>query len=162
MVEQGTRPSQPKESRETPGSKSTMPTSRSKQGAGDTSPALQENVAPAQGRQAPRRLAPPPGNRDGTPDKPSGSINREVTVFFSVAHEIGQVVTGWQYEDGTAGAAPVSKYCYFTVHDPNGNELESRRIDIGRDGAPLPNIKLESVPNLDEALGKCHWIEDMP
>src|SRR6266404_2517696 len=41
-------------------------------------------------------------------------IKREVTVFRTVTHGAGKVVTGWNYPDGRGGV-PVREYCYYTA-----------------------------------------------
>ena len=80
-------------------------------------------------------------------------IKREVTVFSEVEHGLGQVITGWNYEDGSGGV-PSRQYCYYTA--PNGDGSETK-VTIASDGFRLPPITTSLVPNLEGALAKCHW-----
>jgi hypothetical protein len=83
--------------------------------------------------------------------KESNAIKREVTVFWSVTHGLGEVVTGWKYADGRGGN-PVHQYCYYSA--PNADH-SSRRVDIASNRIPSPNIN--GVPDLEGALAKCQW-----
>ena len=88
-------------------------------------------------------------------ETPSGEIiKREVTVFQSVKHGSGEVVTGWTYKDGSGASAPAQQYCYYVV--PTG-EHASNKIDIAANGNRLPEIDTSLVPNLDAALNQCQW-----
>jgi hypothetical protein len=79
-------------------------------------------------------------------------IRREVTVFSSVEHAVGQITTGWNFRDGSGGA-PVRQYCYYLA--PNFDD-SSTKIDIAYNGAPVPT-GTSLVPQLAEALAKCQW-----
>src|SRR6476469_8565798 len=51
---------------------------------------------------------------------PAGDvIKREVTVFSSVDHAAGAVVTGWKYADGRGGV-PFSEFCYYSAPSLDG------------------------------------------
>jgi hypothetical protein len=80
-------------------------------------------------------------------------ITREVTVFSSVRHGPGTVVTGWNYSDGSGGT-PIKQYCYYAA--PNLDH-SSKRVDIASNGVLLVGIDAGLVPDLDEAIGKCQW-----
>jgi hypothetical protein len=45
--------------------------------------------------------------------KEANVINRRVTEFRTISHAEGEITTGWEYEDGYAGA-PIRQYCYTT------------------------------------------------
>src|SRR5262249_25717758 len=85
--------------------------------------------------------------------KEANAIKREVTVFWSVTHGLGEVVTGWKYADGRGGN-PVHQYCYYSA--PNADH-SSRRVDIASNRIPSPNINGGLVPDLEVALAKCQW-----
>jgi hypothetical protein len=78
-------------------------------------------------------------------------IKREVTVFWSVSHGAGQVVTGWSYPDGRGGV-PVVEYCYYDAAQMDGS---FKRINIARNRVPSSVTGL--VPDLQGALAKCQW-----
>jgi hypothetical protein len=80
-------------------------------------------------------------------------IRREVTVFSTVEHGPGTVVTGWNYRDGSGGV-PTHQFCYYTAPDVDHS---SKRVDIASNRARLPNLDPGMVPNLEEALVKCQW-----
>lgn len=52
-------------------------------------------------------------------------IRREVTVFSSVKHGPGFVMTGWNYKDGSGGV-PVKQFCYYTGRplEPEGRHRD--------------------------------------
>jgi hypothetical protein len=81
------------------------------------------------------------------------AIKREVTLFWSVTHGLGEIVTGWKYADGRGGN-PVHQYCYYSA--PNADH-SSRRVDIASNRIPSPNINGGLVPDLEGALAKCQW-----
>jgi hypothetical protein len=80
-------------------------------------------------------------------------INREVTVFSSVKHGPGSVVTGRNYKDGSSGV-PIAQYCYYTAINP---DRSSTRVDIASNRDPTPNMRAALVPELEGALAKCQW-----
>jgi hypothetical protein len=80
-------------------------------------------------------------------------IKREVTVFSTVKHGLGTVVTGWNYRDGSGGT-PIQQYCYYAA--PNLDH-STKRVDIAANGVRLVGIDAGVVPDLDEAIGKCQW-----
>ena len=96
-----------------------------------------------------------PGSGVGGDDKTATGdvIRREVTVFWDVKHGPGQVVTGWNYPDGS-GRIPVRQFCYYTT--PNADS-SSTRIDIATNGDRSPHITASLVPDLEGALAKCQW-----
>ena len=85
--------------------------------------------------------------------KEVNAIKREVTVFWSVTHGLGEVVTGWKYADGRGGNL-VHQYCYYSA--PNADH-SSRRVDIASNRIPSSNINGGLVPDLEGALAKCQW-----
>jgi hypothetical protein len=95
-------------------------------------------------------IAPPLSNSDR---KEANAIKREVTVFWSATHGLGEVVTGWKYADGRGGN-PVHQYCYYSA--PNADH-SSRRVDIASNRIPSSNINGGLVPDLEGALAKCQW-----
>jgi hypothetical protein len=80
-------------------------------------------------------------------------IRREVTVFSNVKHDVGTVVTGWNYRDGSGGV-PVQQFCYYTA--PNVDQ-SSKRVDIAANRVRFSNLDVGLVPDLEEALTKCQW-----
>lgn len=84
----------------------------------------------------------------------SAIIRREVTVFASVQHASGTVVTGWSYRNGSGGA-PTRQFCYFTSQN---TDRTSTRVDLAVDRVQLPSLNLAAVPNADEAVAKCQWL----
>jgi hypothetical protein len=83
-------------------------------------------------------------------------IEKEVTVFHTVKHYSGNVVTGWTYPDGaSADQRPTSQYCYWGS-EPLGGTTGKATIYIASDGTRLPNIA-QGVPQLAEAMQKCIW-----
>jgi hypothetical protein len=86
--------------------------------------------------------------------KPSAdAIKREVTVFSSVRHGLGNVVTGWNYRDGTGGS-PVGQYCYYIAANVDHTNT---KVDIASNGIPAPNVSEALVPDLKGAMTKCQW-----
>ena len=80
-------------------------------------------------------------------------IRREVTVFWSVKHDPGNVTTGWNYKDGSGGV-PVRQYCYYDFLNGDGS---ATKVDIASDGSRLLQISASLVPDLEGALAKCQW-----
>jgi hypothetical protein len=78
-------------------------------------------------------------------------IKRRVTVFWSVSHGSGRVVTGWSYPDGRGGV-PVVEYCYYYAAQIDGS---FKRIDVARNRIPSSVTGL--VPDLQGALARCQW-----
>jgi hypothetical protein len=83
-------------------------------------------------------------------------IKREVTVFTLVRHAAGSVVTGWSYRDGAAGK-PIRQFCYFSA--PNSDRTKTL-VDLAIDQKRLPSINEVAVPNVEEALLKCQWLDN--
>jgi len=80
-------------------------------------------------------------------------IKREVTVFSTVTHGTGAVVTGWVYRDG-AGRVPTRQYCYFSATNA---DLSSTKVDLASDRKRLPNVASDLVPDPEAAIAKCQW-----
>jgi hypothetical protein len=80
-------------------------------------------------------------------------IRREVTVFSTVKHGPGNVVTGWIYKDG-GGSVPVTQYCYYSAANIDGS---TTKVDIAANGVRAPQISASLVPDLEGALAKCQW-----
>jgi hypothetical protein len=98
-------------------------------------------------------VAPPPnsvGERQGT-----NVISRRVTVFHTIRHANGEILTGWEYENGHAGV-PMRQYCYYMVPHST-DKYKSSKVDIAYDGSRLPDLDAASIPYLEEALSKCQW-----
>jgi hypothetical protein len=90
----------------------------------------------------------------GNAKTPTGDvIRREVTVFSTVKHEPGTVVTGWTYPDG-GGSVPVRQYCYYSASNVDHS---STRVDIAFNGDRVPRASALLVPDLEGALAKCQW-----
>jgi hypothetical protein len=81
------------------------------------------------------------------------AIKRQVTVFSSVKHESGEVVSGWNYQDGN-GVVPIRQYCYYDVPHLDHS---TTRVDLARDGVRVPSISVAQVPDLKTAIAKCQW-----
>jgi hypothetical protein len=89
-------------------------------------------------------------------DNRGNVIEKEVTVFHTVKHEGGDVVTGWRYPDGaSADQRPMNQYCYWNS-DLLGGTTSQAMIHIAVNSTRLPNIGA-GVPRLEEALQKCSW-----
>jgi hypothetical protein len=80
-------------------------------------------------------------------------IRREVTVFSTVKHGPGSVMTGWSYRDGSGGI-PVSQFCYYTAFNP---DRSSKRVDIASNRTRSAAMDAGLVPDLEGALPKCQW-----
>jgi hypothetical protein len=84
---------------------------------------------------------------------PAGdAIKREVTVFSTVDHVGGAVVSGWRYADGRGGV-PVSEFCYYSAPSFDGSY---KRVDIAHDRIAA-TIGVGLVPELSQAISKCQW-----
>jgi hypothetical protein len=95
-----------------------------------------------------------PKGADPDAKTPTGQvIRREVTVFLTVKHGPGDVVTGWVYKDG-GGGVPVSQYCYYSASNIDG---ATTKVDIATNGVRPPQISASLVPDLEGALAKCQW-----
>jgi hypothetical protein len=82
----------------------------------------------------------------------SGEVIKEtVTRFLWVMHRQGYVVTGIVAPDGH-GELILQTYCYFYL--PNSDRT-GRVVDIAIDGARVPNLTADLVPEPDEAVKKC-------
>ncbi len=94
------------------------------------------------------------------PRTPNGdAIEEEMTRFLSVKHAAGVVSTGWTFRG--ASGVPKEQYCYYAV--PNeGQGRSSTVVDIAYNGHRLPDIKAGLVPDLESALQKCQWYNDVP
>ena len=113
-------------------------------------PLLVEQDGPFAVRQTPLLI----DGRDTRAKTPSGDvIRREVTVFSEVKHGPGNVVSGWNYEDGSGGI-PSGQYCYYAAPNRDGS---TKRIDIASNRSRLPIVTVSLVPNLERALAKCQW-----
>jgi hypothetical protein len=91
----------------------------------------------------------------GADDKTASGdvIRREVTVFSSVKHGPGLVMTGWNYRDGSGGV-PVQQFCYYAVSD---TDHSSQRVDIATNRFRSPHVDARLVPDPEGALEKCQW-----
>jgi hypothetical protein len=87
-----------------------------------------------------------------TPD--GAIIRRQVTVFSDVVHHGGKVVTGWSYKDGASNGPPFNQYCYWLIHNSDG---EDTKVDIAENGQRRQTSAMMSVPALNEAQSKCQW-----
>jgi hypothetical protein len=93
------------------------------------------------------------GSRGGDGRTVTGDvIKREVTVFSTVNHEPGDVVTGWVYKDGASDGVPMRQYCYYRAAN---FDRSSTTIDLAKDGKRVLDSGL--VPRVGEALSKCQW-----
>jgi hypothetical protein len=90
----------------------------------------------------------------GDTKTPTGEvIKRDVTVFSTVKHGPGVVVTGWRYRDGSGGT-PVHQYCYYSTENIGSS---SKRVDIASDRVRSSDMDLRPIPDLEGALSKCQW-----
>lgn len=92
-------------------------------------------------------------NVSNQPQKTNGgdAIKHEVTMFSSVKHNDGEVVSGWNYASGDA-KSPYKQYCYYGQPKPNGT-LE--QVSLGNDGKPVENNTV--LPDFAVAFAKCVW-----
>jgi hypothetical protein len=93
----------------------------------------------------------PSDQPERTPD--GDIIRRQVTVFKTVTHADGDVITGWVYKDGASDGHPMSQYCYYM----SGKNGASFKIDLASNGQRLFNENVTKVPQLEEAIAKCQW-----
>ena len=98
-----------------------------------------------------------PGNPGAHEKTVNGNvIEREVTVFHTVPHDNGAVVTGWQYQDGASADQPPKKqFCYWNSERLGGTTAQAT-VWLANDGVRLPNIGA-GVPRLEDALRECVW-----
>jgi hypothetical protein len=90
---------------------------------------------------------------------PDTVIKKEVTVFRTVDHENGTVVTGWKYPDGASeNQSPTYQYCYWKS-GLLGDTTAEAVIHIATNGERLPNIA-STMPDLERAIQKCIWWND--
>lgn len=80
-------------------------------------------------------------------------IQREVTVFSTVPHGLGSVVTGWKYANGSGGI-PSSQYCYYTAPNADGSSF---KVDLAVDQKTLSEAVSSRVPDLNLAIARCQW-----
>src|SRR5262245_515806 len=79
-------------------------------------------------------------------------ITTEVTVFHTVPHDNGSIITGWKYPDGaSANQQPKRQYCLWL-----GGKLSGGWVSLAENGVRLPNIGA-GVPRLEDALKECVW-----
>jgi hypothetical protein len=111
--------------------------------------------------------APPPVDINkyipkGEPPKTSAGepIKRDVTVFSSVEHDGGQIVTGWRFKDGAAGSPPLGQYCYYATAATIAGQAQTR-VDIADDGIAIDAAQ-NNVPNFASAVTKCQWYDGSP
>ena len=81
-------------------------------------------------------------------------IKRQVTVFNSVNHGDGSIVTAWQYKDGEA-TEPENQWCYYFVSA--GDSGIDIKINLAVNGKRIFNDAVRKVPQNEEAVGKCQW-----
>jgi hypothetical protein len=103
----------------------------------------------------PQHMLPPVS--DQLPRQSAGGdvIKREVTVFSTVSHGPGAVVTGWSYKDGSGGV-PIGQFCYYTSRS---EDQSIRRVDMAFDRVKQMQIGMDLVPEVDAAFSKCQWWE---
>jgi hypothetical protein len=96
--------------------------------------------------------------RDGPTKTSTGNpIQREVTVFSTVDHPPGSVVTGWVLKDGAAGNMPIRQYCYYTTEPPTIENPKDTTIYLGQDGTAFATTDQSLVPNYAQAVNECQW-----
>jgi hypothetical protein len=117
-----------------------------------TLPSLQ---AASEGQKNPLQPPPSVSMPAQTQSDKETVLRREVTVFTHVSHIPGTVVTGWSYKDG-AGGRPTRQFCYYTSASP---DQTSTRVDLAFDRTPVPSINRSAVPNPDQAISKCQWLD---
>ena len=99
---------------------------------------------PAQA-QAPIGLPPLKPDTDPT-------IKTNVTVFKTLRHGDGQVISGWVFPSGNA-KSPSKQYCYYAWDTNDGN---SNRQELGKDGVILFAGGVAPAEQA-ERFQKCHW-----
>ena len=83
-------------------------------------------------------------------------IESEVTVFHTVPHDTGAVMTGWQYPDGaSADQRPTRQFCYYRSERLGGTTAQAI-ISLADDGMRLQHIGA-GVPRLEDAIKECVW-----
>jgi hypothetical protein len=78
------------------------------------------------------------------------AIQTSVTMFKTVAHGSGSVVSGWRFANGAA-KAPESQYCYYTYENASGLHIKQ---DIGEDGTMLAGL---TGSDQRERFAQCKW-----
>jgi hypothetical protein len=102
--------------------------------------------------QATNPLITLPEPSGGSPGK-DDAVLREATIFSTVKHVSGVVVTGWKYAS-SADQAPHTQYCYFSSRKDDGSRFIVD-LAVGRSN-PL-NANAFLLPGFEEALAKCQW-----
>jgi hypothetical protein len=85
------------------------------------------------------------------------AIKTNVTVFKTLPHGDGQVVSGWVFPSGNA-KSPSSQYCYYARDTDDGN---SNRQELGKDGVILFAAGVAPAEQADR-FQKCHWWQAGP
>jgi hypothetical protein len=80
------------------------------------------------------------------------AIKTNVTVFKTLPHGDGQVVSGWVFPSGNA-KSPSSQYCYYARDTDDGN---SNRQNLGKDGVILFTAGVAPAEQAAR-FQKCHW-----
>jgi hypothetical protein len=80
------------------------------------------------------------------------AIKTNVTVFKTLSHHEGQVVSGWVFPSGNA-KSPSKQYCYYAWDTDDGN---SNRQELGKDGVILFAAGVAPAEQADR-FQKCHW-----
>ena len=91
------------------------------------------------------------GGNGGGGDSNDPAIQTSVTMFKTVAHGSGSVVTGWRFANG-ASKTPESQYCYYTHKDASGLQIKQ---DIGEDGTMVAGIT--GSADQRERFARCQW-----
>lgn len=99
----------------------------------------------------PAQAQPPIGLSPLKPDT-DPAIKTNVTVFKTLPHGDGQVVSGWVFPSGNA-KSPSTQYCYYAPDTDDGN---SNRQDLGKDGVILFTAGVAPAEQAAR-FQKCHW-----
>ncbi len=78
------------------------------------------------------------------------------TVFKSVPHDQGSVLTGWIFLT-SAQESPTEQYCYYNEKDENSDL--AIRVDLATDGVPETNKTVPKAFDTAAAMAKCVWFK---
>ncbi|TDR90031.1 hypothetical protein [Enterovirga rhinocerotis] len=82
-----------------------------------------------------------------------GAVNTAFTVFKTVPHAGGHVVTGWNFESSEQ-KAPGRQYCYYSEQIDGGAKIT---VDLGEDGRQNMQARSRGAMDPANAWTNCVW-----
>lgn len=106
---------------------------------------------------APAPIPRPTETQLGEGQKPASqaAVNTAFTVFKSVPHGSGQVVTGWNFSSSEQ-KSPTHQYCYYSEQIDGGSKLT---VDLGENGRSNPAAKPRGTMDPAAAYANCVWFK---